>query len=121
MSLEIYKTLHLLGLMMLFLGLGGALMANSTTVVVKTKVKVISSATHGVGLLLLIISGFGMAARLGIMSGLPGWIYTIIFIWLLFGGAIVLAKRKANMTLVLTLLFCGLGFLAAYLGVLKPY
>ena len=120
MMIEFYKLLHLLGIMMLFLGLGGLLMANASTSSVKTKIKILGSISHGVGLMLIIVSGFGLTARLS-LSPLPTWIYAKLLVWLMLGGAIVLAKRKASMTFTLALLFCGLGLSAAYLALIKPF
>jgi hypothetical protein len=49
--------------------------------------------THGVGLLLLLVAGFGMLARLNI-HGFPLWVVLKLVIWLTLGAAVVLAYKK---------------------------
>lgn len=120
MTTEFYKMLHLLGIMMLFLGLGGILMVNASTHSVKLKIKFLGSISHGIGLILILFSGFKMLGHTNLFS-LPGWLHAKLFIWLLFGISIALAKRKASMTLTLALLFCGLGLGAVYLVLIKPF
>ncbi|MFP5520527.1 MAG: hypothetical protein ACLGGX_11530 [Bdellovibrionia bacterium] len=76
---------------------------------------------HGVGLALILISGFGMAARLGLVSGLPGWIHAKLAIWVLLGAGIALAKRKGAIGWPVAVLLMGLGTTAAYIAINKPF
>jgi hypothetical protein len=121
MSFETYKIIHMIGLAFLLLGLGGVLFAFATSKIVPGKVKMLGFAIHGLGLLLIIISGFGMAARLGFMQGLPGWLYGKLGIWVLMAVGVSLAKRKANLTGLITLLFAALVGCAAWLAIVKPF
>lgn len=121
MTFETYKIIHMIGLALLMIGLAGVLFAFATSKIVPAKVKMLGFAFHGVGLLLIIVSGFGMAARLGIMSGLPGWIYGKLGIWVLMALGVSLAKRKASNAGFIAVLFAGLVGVAAWLALTKPF
>jgi len=94
MSYEIYKVLHLLGLSLVVLSLGGILLhtLNGGT---KSSNSFRKGAmiTHGVGLLLLLVAGFGMLARLGIHS-FPGWVIGKLAIWAFLGACVGLAYKQ---------------------------
>jgi hypothetical protein len=73
MSYDFYKTLHLLGLACVCVSLGGIMLhaingGSKATNSFRKGVMI----THGVGLLLLLVAGFGMLAKLGI-HGVPWW------------------------------------------------
>lgn len=119
-SYEIYKVMHLFGIALLLLGLGSVLGSYAMTNNVKGKVKMMGFATHGAGLLIALVGGFGMAARLGLVQGLPGWIYGKIAVWGLLGIGISLAKRKASWGLILAILYAALVGLATWFAVAKP-
>jgi len=121
MSLEFYKILHISGLILLFFGLSSALTVKMVGVNFTGSVKKMAFITHGVGLLLLLVGGFGMLARLGITGGLPNWVLAKLGVWLLLGGAVALAKRKGQWGTPLMVLFVALGILATWLGITKPF
>jgi hypothetical protein len=80
------------------------------------------AATHGLGALLILVGGFGMLARLGIVQGgLPGWIYGKLVIWLLLGLAIVIPYRAPSWARPLLWLLPILAVLAAYMALYKPF
>lgn len=74
---------------------------------------------HGVGLLLLLVAGFGALAKLG-YKGPPGWAIGKLAIWLLLGAAPVIFKKAPQVAkaVVCALPLVALG--AAALAVLKP-
>ena len=121
MSYQFYKVAHLLGLMLLFFGFGGLLMAAFAKVELKKSARIMAFACHGMGLLLIFISGFGMAARLGLVQGLPTWVQAKIGIWLLLGIGISLVKRKGYLGWPVATLILGLGTTAAFIAVNKPF
>ena len=101
-SYEIYKLLHLVGIFTLFSAFGGAILREAPVAGSPDPTRKLLSMLHGVGLLLILVAGFGMLARLGLVTGLPGWIYAKLGVWLILGGWIVLAhKRKLNRTILL--------------------
>jgi hypothetical protein len=119
-SYGLYKVIHILGLILLFSGLGGILLAYATGTP-KGSAKLAGFLAHGLGLLFLIVSGFGMAARLGYGGNLPMWIYAKLGVWLIMGLAISVAKRKAKMAVPLILIFAAWGTVAAWLALYKPF
>ena len=122
MSYEFYKIFHLLGLFLAFGGLTGYFMAGYNSAgEVLPRVRKIAAISHGIGMLLLLVCGFGLAARLGYMSGLPGWIYAKIVLWLIFGACLVLVKRfSIKIGPMIYLLLLGIALLGASLAILKP-
>lgn len=121
MSYEFYKVLHLLGLILLFFGLGGLLLAAYAKVELKKQARILGFVSHGVGLLLILVSGFGMAARLGLVSGLPNWVKAKVGIWLLLGLAISVVKRRGYIGWPIAILLWGLGITAAFIAINKPF
>ena len=121
MPYEIYKILHLTGIFLLVSGLIGLLTLVWSGHGLSGKVKTFAFITHGVGLLFILVSGFGLLARLGLaQQGLPPWIHVKLFIWIVFGGLIALLKRKGQMGWPLYFLMLAIFVIAAYYGVYKP-
>jgi len=78
--------------------------------------------THGIGLLLALVGGFGLLARLGVKYGtLPGWVIAKLGIWLVFAVMVGVVVRKQSLAKPLWLLTLLLGGVAAYLAGSKPF
>ena len=120
MSYEFYKLLHLTGIVLLFSGLISMLTLKIAGVPLEGRNKKFSFMAHGLGLLLIIISGFGLLARLGLIQEIPRWVYIKLLIWLYFGGIVALIKRKATGWNFYVILIC-VFMLAAYVGITKPF
>lgn len=109
-----FKLAHLIGLMALFLGLGGYIAMSSTADAGKRK---IFGMLHGIGLLLLLLAGFGY---LGVAKmGTPTWAWTKTALWLALGAFPVLAKRRILSDPALVVISLILGTVLAYLGLFK--
>src|ERR1700722_15479300 len=106
--------MHVFGILMLFSGLVGLWGASLNGTVPRGR-RAVLSAIHGFGMLIVLVAGFAMAGKLGYMGAMPGWLYGKMLIWLLLGGSIVLAKRKATIGPLLLAVWIALGTLAAYL------
>ena len=117
MSFEFYKIAHILGLLLLFSGLAMALTMKMAGIPFQGSAKKMAFISHGVGLLIMLIAGFGMLAKMGLMGGLPGWVYAKLGVWLLLGGSVTLAKKKGQIGWPLLVLFIGLGTTAAWLAI----
>jgi hypothetical protein len=105
---------------MVFLAVGGFTLqviggATKETIVWRRAV----SATHIVGILLLLVAGFGMLARTGLPWG--GWLYTKLGIWVIFGGIVGVIYRKPEWGRILWWVVLLLGFVAAYMAIYKPF
>ncbi len=119
-SYQVYKVIHLTGIALILLGLGTVLGTYASTQKPTASLRMVAFIGHGLGMLLALVGGFGMAARLGLTAGLPLWIYLKLAIWLLLGLGISLAKRKAQLPLVVTAIFAVLVGAAAAIAIWKP-
>lgn len=113
-----YKFLHLAGVLFLFTALGGMAIGARHQ---DAQVRKLGSIVHGLSLLVLLVSGFGLIARLGIgHDGIPMWIWIKLALWLVFGASVVLIKRWQGGRVTLWLLLPVIGLVAAYLGLFHP-
>lgn len=121
---EVYKIFHLVGVFMVVGGLtarplvgwvGGPAVESGP----RHPARRLAAITHGVGLVLVLICGFGMLARRGWSPGQP-WVIAKLVIWVLLGGMMAMAgrmPRKAPLVWLMTFVLAGL---AAYFAILKP-
>lgn len=121
LSYEAYKVLHIVGVLMVITGLtSSGLFAWVATEGQKSHpARKLSAATHGFGLLIVLIAGFGMLARLQIPTNQP-WIAGKFVIWILMGALIAVARRMPTKVPLLWLVVFILGGAAAYLAIYKP-
>ncbi len=119
-DLNTYKLIHLIGLMLLFFGFGGVLVTSYAGFTLPKKARIFAMMSHGIGLLFILLGGFGMLARLGLAKDMPSWVYSKLLIWLVLGGAIALAKRKADLAWTMLISFIILASTAAFIGLTKP-
>jgi hypothetical protein len=122
-SYELYKVIHLVGVLVLFSVLGGAMVhaINGGTPASNAARRSIT-LLHGTGLLVILIAGFGLVARLDLLrGGVPGWVIGKLVIWLLAGILLTVPRRRP--ALARPILLVGLPILAAaaaWLAVYKP-
>jgi hypothetical protein len=116
MSAIFYRVIHLTGVILVFLSFGALIVRAGETGADTARRR--AAATHGIGLLLIFISGFGMLSKLGL--GFPPWAIVKIVIWLALGGMVVLLRKFPGKSNLWWLVVPLLGLLAAYLGVYKP-
>ena len=121
MSYEAYKIIHLVAIVLLFSGLIGILAVKMSGGVLDGKVKSLMFASHGIGLLVLLVSGFGLLARLNLTHAIPGWVFGKLAIWLILGGSLALVKRKGHIGWPLFISLIGIFAVAAFLAVIKPF
>lgn len=120
-SYSVYKVVHLVGIFMALLSLGGVFFWFGNGGDRNPSWRRKAAITHGVGLLLALIGGFGLLARLGIVQGgLPGWIWAKLAIWTLFGGAIAVARRVPKLAQPMWWSALALAGTAAWLAGNKP-
>ncbi|MBL4850536.1 MAG: hypothetical protein JKY65_33885 [Planctomycetes bacterium] len=118
MSLQIYKILHMGGFACLFLALGGMASHAMTSVASEGEVAPrpkLFVVLHGIGLVLLLVAGFGALIKLGI-KGVPPWAGGKLVIWLLLGASPMLFKRKPEFAKPLLIALPLFGFGAAILA-----
>lgn len=120
MPYEFYKVLHYFGLFLTLSGMIGLISIFWSGAQPQNKLRKVLIISHGLGLLLILVSGFGLAARLGYVSGLPVWIYYKLTVWLAIGAAIALIKRLNKYSTVWFIVTLGLFTAAALIAVNKP-
>lgn len=116
MSLTFYKILHIAAVLWAFAAIGGALLAGSSD----EKMRKLGGMTHGIALLIALVSGFGALAKLGI-HGVPGWVAAKLFIWLILGALLMVPRRAPHLARPVFLALPVLGLMAAWLAIAKPF
>lgn len=123
-SYQAYRVLHLLGIFLTLAALAGLALAaaNGATKQSNTARKLISIG-HGAGLLIVLVAGFGLLARLGAMHGIafPGWVWAKLVIWLLVGALAAVPYRRPHLARSVFLAVPLLGTVAAWLAIYKPF
>ena len=122
-SRSFYLIVHILGIALMFVAIGGVAVhaANGGTKAQSATRKLVSIA-HGIGALLVLVGGFGMLARLGMMhdAGFPAWLWAKIAIWLVLSAVVLLPYRKPALARPFFILLPLLAGFAAYMAVYKP-
>jgi len=122
LDLHAYKVIHLLGIFALFVAMGGltlhAINGGDKTTNLGRK---LVSISHGVALLLVLVSGFGMLAKLGMPSGVPLWAWIKVGLWVVMGGLLVVPMKLPKLARPLFLLLPVVGALAGAVAIYKPF
>ena len=118
MSLLFYKVLHIIGILMLFLSIGGAIIRAAIDQK-NEKLEKFVLMNHGIALIIIVVAGFGQLAKLGIVFS--GWVVVKIMIWLLMGALIMPIKKMPEKRIVWWFSALVLGALAAILALYKPF
>lgn len=115
-SYEIYKSLHLL-VIFSFVSLSSVLLVEKGSKSVRIGI--------GVASLLILVSGMGLLARMGVGHGgvFPGWVWGKMGIWLLVSAFVPIAAKRFSekgkkWTLVGLIIAA---FVAATLAINKPF
>ena len=118
MSILFYKVLHLIGIIMLFLSIGGAIIRAAADQK-NEKLERFVLINHGVSLLIIVIAGFGLLAKLGMIF--TGWVVVKIIIWVLMGALIMPIKKAPDKKSVWWFTALVLGAIAAFMAIYKPF
>lgn len=119
MDPNIYQVLHIVGIAMVFLGYG-ALLARSMAAPNNKSVRRLGSITGGVGLLLILVAGFGLISKLGHSFTAP-WLIVKMVIWLALGALIIQINRKPKLAGILWVLLIVLAALASIMVYIVRY
>ncbi len=79
------------------------------------------SIVHGIALFMVLVGGFGLLARLGLVQSLPGWVIAKLIIWIIIGGLPTLIYKKPKYAKHIFIAIWVLGAIAATLARLKPF
>lgn len=117
MSYEWYKILHIVGFLMVFMALGGMALRAADQSTASGIGRKLTGIGHGLGLIIVLVSGFGMLAKLSL--GFDAWVIGKLVIWLLLGGILVLIRRLPQFSTLFYWALPILGGLAAWLALFK--
>jgi hypothetical protein len=120
---DFYEILHVLGIAMLFVAIGGVAVhaANGGTKATSNTRPLVGSI-HGLGALLILTGGFGMLARMGLVRGsFPGWLWGKIIIWTILSAIVLLPYRNPALARPFLFLLPLLAAAAVYLALYKPF
>lgn len=120
-SYPIYKLIHFLGIFMVMCSLGGLVLQRMQAQTATASWRRPIMMTHGLGLFLALLGGFGMLARMGLVSGLPGWIHAKLAIWFILGIIVLVLRFKPNLAKFVWWVSFSLATLAAYFAINKPF
>lgn len=120
---DFYEILHIIGIALVFSAIGGVAIhaANGGTKHTASTRRVVS-IVHGLGMLLILVGGFGMLARMGFLHGanFPGWLWVKLVVWLLLGGLAMVPYRKPELARPFFVVLPLLAGLAVYMALYKP-
>ena len=118
----LYKTIHVFGIVLTFLAFG-ALLLNAFGGRGKegNPARKTTAITHGVGLFLILLGGFGMQAKTMGVGHWPAWLIVKLVIWVVLGGIIAVIYRKPAAAKWLWYVLPLLAAAAAYLALFKPF
>lgn len=121
-SHQFYNVVHIVGIVLIMAAIGGATVSAEATSRARWT-RSASLAFHLLGIFLILLGGFGMLARLGIVQGSswPGWIWAKVIIWGILGVVAFVPRRFPSTALPVMLALPLLGGLAAYMAIYKPF
>lgn len=123
-SHQLYNVVHIIGIVLAMSALGGAcvLAMTSASIAAKPPRKLLA-ILHGFGVFLVLLGGFGMLARLGLVHGgsFPAWLWVKLGVWGIVAASLMLALRKPAMARPLLLSLPVLGGVATYMAIYKPF
>ena len=110
MSYTTYKIIHLIGIAVIAIGIGGMLAGGNN--------RRTFAIFQGIGLLVMLVSGFGILAKLGL--GFPHFAIAKTVLWVVIGMLpLIFRKLKPPLTVAILILLTLVGVMA-WLGVMKP-
>lgn len=114
MTPELYRLLHVVSLLVMFLGLGGMLAHEAG------KAPKLFAALHGIGLLAMLVCGVGLMHKSTPAIEWQPWVFAKIGGWVLLGALPILVKRGVLTRFLALLLAIALAAGAAWLGLANP-
>jgi len=119
MSYLTYKLLHVVGVLALFLSLGGLIASRLAPSMASAGVARVFRMIHGIALLLVAVAGFGLMARLGLFAIWPTWIWVKVLVWVALGGGVALLRGSEKSARILLVVFVVLGGVAVWAALVK--
>jgi hypothetical protein len=105
--------LHIAGGFLLFAAVGALCLAGDDA-----RGRKLGAIGHGIGLLLVLLTGLGIVARSDL--GFPLWVWLKVGIWLVMSVSLVVIRKAPGLRVPLFFLLPLLGGLAAWLAIARP-
>lgn len=120
---DLYEIIHVIGIAMLLAAIGGvAVHAANGGTKANTSTRGPVGAIFGIGSFLVLLGGFGMMARLGLVRGMPpGWLLGKMAIWLVLSAVALVPYRKPALAKPFLIIMPLLVGLAVYFALYKPF
>lgn len=109
-----YKFLHLVGIIFVFIAIGGL-----SALAQDSPYRKFFGMLHGIFLIVVFVAGFGLLARLKIHNPWPVWVWCKLVGWLIIGMAPKFTKKWNPLAVVL--FYGSFGGLLAYVALFKPF
>jgi uncharacterized membrane protein SirB2 len=119
MSPQFYYVLHLTGVLLVFLSFGLLVARAMLGQTEETSVRKLGAIASGVGLLLLLVSGFGLLSKVYANEFYP-WVIIKLVAWLALGGMTAFVNRKPQLGRIWFWIVLILGLIAVLSAYLKP-
>lgn len=121
-SYALYKVVHFVGIFATIAALGGVVLhVHNGGDKSSNRARAMVAATHGIGLFLTLLGGFGMLARLQLDFMSVPWVHAKLLVWLVLGALITVAYRAPGASKLLWFGVPVLTGVAAWLAVAKPF
>ncbi len=120
---DLYEIIHVIGIAMLLAAMGGvAVHAANGGTKANTSTRGIVGTVFGLGSFLVLLGGFGMLARLGMVRGMwPGWLIGKLAIWFVVSAVVLIPYRKPALAKPFLIIMPLLVGLAVYFALYKPF
>ena len=115
MSPEIYRVLHIVGALLLFLSLGGVLLVPGDQ-----KASKLVMPLHGIALVIMVVAGVGVVHKSADLSWQP-WLFAKIGCWVFVAVLPVLVRKGILSRFIGLLLAIAAGAAAVWLAQMKPF
>lgn len=119
LSYAVYKIMHFSGIFLILFAYGALLFHSMSRGKEVAPKRALILSGHGLGMVLVLVGGFGMLARLGITDGIPSWIWIKLIVWAILGFMIALVKRCPQWAAALFGIVYLLTLVATYAAVYK--
>lgn len=119
MTPEIYRVLHATGALLLFLALGGILLAPKDQ-----KPPKMAMILHGIALLIMVVAGVGVvhkSADTATPIAWENWLFAKIGCWVFLAALPILIKKGMLPRFLALLLVIAIGGTAVWLAMAKPF
>ena len=124
LSYSAWKVVHVVGLALTLLALGGASVlasvADPRAPGAPSAARKLAAALHGTGMTLLLVAGFGLLARLGMARDIPAWAWGKVGVWVVVAALLMVPYRRPALARPVLFLVAVLVALGTWLAIYKP-